>query len=170
MDKWKGTPHWITNSYPGGIRVRKVGLTDFDELYRFMQRWLEDHEFTDNYSLEEKYVERKKENGTQIEAIWNAKKEISKYFRQTIQITWLIIGMTDAEIEENGHKRKTNKADVDLRISAKVETNDEEWKKYNFLKKLYFSIVARKRLSEYKTDLYVKTYEFHQAIIDLLEI
>ncbi len=155
----------------GGIKVRWVGTTDFAELYRFIKNWLEDRGFVkEERDLERKYVERRSGGAKLLEIAWHGEQKISEYYKLNMDVTFLIIGVTEIEAQIGDVKRKLDKGDFEIRISSNVEITDDKWNQYSLLKKIYFRIVARKRLPVYKREIYIKTYELQDAIKEFLAL
>ena len=166
-----GKEYWLTPSFPQGIKIRWVGTTDFAELYRFMKFWLEDRGFVnDERDLERKFIERRTGGAKLLEIWWQAGFKVSEYYKYNMYITFLVIGATEVEAQIGDVKRKLDKGDFEIRISSSVERLDEEWNKFGLLKKIYFRLVARKRLPTYKREIYIKTYEFQDAIKEFLAL
>ncbi|MAG47425.1 hypothetical protein CL617_02370 [archaeon] len=164
-----GTTYPLTPS--AGIKVRWVGTTDFMVLYRFMKLWLEDRGYVDNdHKLEKKYVERRTGDTRLLEIAWVASHQVSEYYKFNFRITFLVVGMKDVEGEVGDVKRKLDKGDFEIRIASEVEITDDEWKKFSLLKKIYFNVVARKRLGAYKREVYIKTYQFQDAIKEFFSL
>lgn len=157
---------------PTAIKIRWVGFLDFAELYRMMKLWLEDNGLLGKEEkLEKRYAEKIIGPATKnIEVRWEIKKDISNYFSYNILITFLVVGLEEVEVQQEGIRRKLNKADVDIRITAWVGLGNKEWKKLGFWEKFYRRFIARKRTDEYKIDLYDKIYKFQAEIKKFLNM
>lgn len=135
-------------------KVRHKGLFDFAEAYRFCYTW-----FLDNgYDLVEKnYTEKITAKGKEIEIEWFALRKISDYFRFTIKTNWRVLGMTDAEVEENGKKIKINSGDIEVKFTIVLEKDYEaKWEGSAFLKFLrgvYDKYIIRARIDQYEGKL-----------------
>ena len=172
-----GQEHWITPTYPGGVRFRWQGVMDFGEFYRYLKWILQDHGLIDNdgftpvfggpkKTMETKFVERRMAGGLKnLEIEWKVFKKSGNYFKYNVWITILILGMKDEEVELNGVKRKLDRADYDIRMGANVETAaDEEWEKMGVFKKIYYNFFVAKRLQVHKRDLYILFYRLNNDV------
>jgi len=93
------------------------------ELYKVMFRWFS----RNNYDFQEKeYLEAQMEGGAKkLEIGWYSYKKISDYIKFHIDVKFLIIGLTSAEIEVGNVKRKTNQGDLEMRFDAWIEYDYE---------------------------------------------
>src|SRR3990167_7677113 len=90
------------------MKLKHKGFWTFKELYEFCYNWIKDN----GYDLAEKeYTEKISPIGKNIDIEWEATKDISDYFRYKIKVSWMIIGLVEAEVEEEGKKMKTNKGE-----------------------------------------------------------
>lgn len=153
------------------VKIKKDGIVDFSELYRSTKKFLEDYGFLKSeHTLEKKYIERKKPDGVkQLEIAWYAEKKISGFFKYVIKIWFLVIGMTDVELQQGNIKRKLQKGSFEIRMDAYIET-DKSWDKISGLKKIYLNLIIPKRLEEYKIDLEDKSYKIHTFIKEVMGV
>lgn len=151
------------------IKIKTSTAVDFPVVYKKMKLWLQDKGFADEQTLEKKYIERIKPNGKQLEIEWEAKKGKSDFFDYHINLRFLIIGMNDVEIQQGSIKRKMNKGDFEIRIDVYIETT-ENLEKLGALKRFYINMLTKKRLEEYKIDLYDKAYKFHAYVKELFNL
>ena len=154
--------HYVTPSR--GIKVRMKGIVDMPELYKFMKRWLEDKGFAKDESLEKKYVERIKGNTKQTEIIWECGKTISDYVKYKIRVTFLLMGISETELDQEGKKIKLMKGDFIIEISGYVEEGSESWESLGPLTRIYEKLIGKSRINNHKIDLYKKIYSFQEAI------
>jgi len=153
------------------VKIKKDGVVDFNELYRSTKKFLEDYGLLkDEEELEKKFVDRTKPGGVkQLEIAWEVRKKKSNLFVYVIKIWFLIIGMTDVEVQQGNVKRKLQKASFEIRMDAYIETTGA-LDKIGGLKKMYLNFVIPKRLDEYKTELYTKAYKIHTFIKEFMGI
>src|SRR3990167_3096296 len=92
-------------------KIKWEGTTDFGEFYKYLKLWLEDNNYVkgDGESLEKKYIERAKGDKKQLEIIWNSQKKKSEFFVYHLDVTFLILGMSDVEVQQESIKRKMQK-------------------------------------------------------------
>ena len=138
-------------------KIKWEGITDFGELYKYMKLWLEDNNYLkDEKTLERKYIERAKGDKKQLEISWHAEKKKSDFFVYNIDTLFLILGMEDVEIDDNGVKRKMQKAIFEMQISSYLEST-KAWDELKGLQKIYYEMIIRKRINDYLKELYDKS-------------
>jgi hypothetical protein len=149
-----------------GLKLKWKGVIDLEELYKEMKRWLEDKGFFKEETSEKKYVERRYPGGPKsIEIRWETQKGVSDYFRYNINVSFLLIGVSEAEKQlENGAKKKMHKGDFEIKITAYVTTGSKEWDNMGSFEKVYYNLIVVNRIDGYKADLYDKVYKFHSMI------
>jgi hypothetical protein len=154
-----GEKLWVTPPAPGGMRVRHVGVLDLGEFYKWLVRWLTFRGFWSNTN-ETQYLERVTPTGKKYELIWECKKEQSSHFTYCVRLTLLLIGINDVEVQRDNKKFKIQKGDFEIRIAAHVEKTYETKGLIN----RFYEILIRRRIEEYKLDLYEKVYELQEYI------
>jgi len=138
-----------------GTKVKHKGIFDFKELYRILYEWFQ----SEDYNLGEKsYKESVGAGGSkQVEIEWEAYRNISDYFRFTIKVGWLILGMTETEVEIDGVKQKMNKGQLELSIkSVLVKDYESRWETkpfIKFLRTLYDKYLIPARIENYEGKL-----------------
>ena len=156
-------PHFVTD--PGGLKIKYKGVFDMENLYNSMAYYLQDYGLCkDLTKLEKRYAEKKMGSAKNLEILWTTKKKVSEYFTYHIKITFLVLGLSDIEMQKGDKKVKANKGDCEMRIAGWVEVGGEKFDKLGFLNKIYANYVIRKRLDEYKIDLYSKVYKFQDFV------
>ena len=153
-------------------QIKHKGIFDMGELYKVMKSWLDEKGYGDEEKSfrEELYVERIKGASKQIEIRWKAEKAQGEYFSHIIKVTFLIAGLTEVEIEQDGIKLGTNKADVTIKISSDmVKDRKNKWK-IDFFRKIYEDLIIDKRIEEYWDGFYGKTYGFIDEIKGYLQL
>ena len=144
-------------------RVRHIGLLDTSEFYRWVQRWLQFYGYWKD-SNEKMYIETMLPGGgKKIEFRWECKRKKSSYFTYVIWIASVFIGLRDVEIQRDDKKIKLQRADFDIRLGARIE---KLTKGAGFLRSIYDRFIVRRRIEEYKIDLYDK---FQQLVNDMKE-
>jgi len=113
---------------------------------------------TNGYKLKEDvYNEKIQSNGKEVIAKWKAEKKVTDYFKYQIQADWHILGMTDAEVEIDGKKKKTNKGEVEIAFKGNIirdyEKRWEDGPFWKFLRSVYEKYVIRASVDEYEDDL-----------------
>lgn len=141
-------------------KLKHKGFYDFQAFYDFCFEWFKE----EGYLLkEELYKEKITPIGKEIEMKWVAIKKISDYFMNYIKVDWLIIGLQDAEVEIDGKKQKTNKAEMKLTFTADlVKDYERRWEDkpfWKFFRGVYDKYIIRTTAEEYEDRLMDKTVE-----------
>jgi hypothetical protein len=151
--------------------IKQKGYWNFTELYNFCFNWLED----EGYSLKEKeYTEKATPAGKEIVIRWEAKKGVTDYFDNVIEVNWKILGMKDAEIEREGRKESTNKGEVKVDIKANlVRDKENQWENkplWRVLRGIYEKYIIRTTVNEYEDRLEKKVKKYVSEIKAFLQI
>ena len=137
-------------------------MFNYTELYNFCYNWFKKDE--DYLLYEEEYLEKLAGGAKEVKIKWKAEKKITDYYQFVFELKWHIIGMTDAEAEENGKKVKTNKGDLTIEVKAKLKRDYEEtWDKkpfWKFLRGIYDRYIMRTTQDQYEIRLMQKAQEF----------
>ncbi|MAH47599.1 hypothetical protein CMI37_17390 [Candidatus Pacearchaeota archaeon] len=152
-------------------QVKQKGFFNYDELYKFCFTWLQE----EGYDIsEDKYEEKVTSFGKEVKIKWVAKKKISDYFRNIIEMKWLILGMTDAEVEIEGQKQKTNKGEVKIDVKGTLERDYEKrWENkpmWKFLRGVYDKYIIRATMEQYEGNLIQKSSSFFEQIKAFLNL
>src|SRR3989344_924533 len=153
------------------LKIKQKAIFRLDELYKSLTFWFKNYE----YKLDEKeYFERQEANGKSIMIKWLAKKEVNEYIRFVIEMDFLIIGVEDVEIEQDGLKSKASKGEIEMKINAYLlKDYEDNWSKnafMTFLRETYDKFIIRSRIESYEDDLYSETYKFVNEIKAFLEL
>jgi len=150
-----------------GVKVVWNGILDLDKVYTKAKGYFDMKMYDFN---EEKYIERVKQGGKQIEIKWKATKGVSDYFKNVIEIGILIIGLNKVEFEKDGRKLTVEKGEIEFQFDAYLlKDANKDFENKDFLKKIY-EIMYRKRIDEYKIDLYDAVYGLVEEVKGLLEL
>lgn len=152
-------------------KLKQKGYWNYVDLYNFCFDWLKD----EGYKVKEtEYVEKVSGFGKEILLKWEAHKKVTDYFKQVIYVDWHILGMKDAEVEQDGKKISTNKGEIAITVRAELERDYEErWedkKFWKFLRGVYEKYVIRTTVDEYEGDLDDKATEYISDIKGFLQI
>lgn len=155
----------------GELKVKQKAVFRLDELYKSLTFWLKNYE----YILQEKeYFERQETVGKSIMIKWFAEKEINDYIKFVMEIDFLILGVEDIEIEQDGLKSKANKGEIEMKINAYLlKDYEDSWAKnpfMTFLRETYDKFIIRSRIETCEDDLYNETYKFVNEIKAFLEL
>jgi len=152
-------------------KIKHKGYWNYKDLYKFCFDLLEQ----EGYILQEKeYSEKVTSFGKEIFLDWKAEKDVTDYFRYEIQMEWLILGMKDAEVEQDGKKISTNKGEVEIKIRVNlVRDYEERWEDrpfYKFLRSVYEKYIIRTTIDEYEDDLKDKSKGYIKEIKAFLNL
>lgn len=112
-------------------------------LYKGIHEWLLEEDYNgvsqsgehhDNW-IEKLYLERMLGPGVkQIWIWWRCQKDFSPLVKFHLNIDYHLLGLTDHEVVVDGTKIKTNKGEVEVFVTAKMQLDGAEWNKHFFLK------------------------------------
>jgi len=141
--------------------LKQKGYWNYEELYKFCFNWLVD----EGYKIEEKeYTEKLTSFGKELVVKWEASKKITDYFKNVIKAEWHILGMKDAEVEQDGKKVSTNKGEVKIVFKGElVRDYENRWEDsplWKFMRGVYEKYVIRTTKKEYEDDLEDKVKEY----------
>lgn len=142
-------------------KVKHKGLFDFKELYRFCYVFLVEKDY---FIVEKVYTEKATAIGKEVEIEWDCKKKLTDYFSSQVKVNWRIIGMKDADVEQDGNKVTINKGEVEIKISGSlVRDYESKWETtptLKFLRAIYDKFVIRSRIDEFEGKVYGDSDEF----------
>ena len=143
-----------------GLKISQKSVFNLQELYKMMFRWFELY----GYGFSEReYKDSEAGDAKNLEIRWHAEKKKDDYVKFVIDPSFLILGMTKAEIEKDGLKIKTNQGSVEINFTAYMEKDfDEEWKKTpvrKFLREVYDKYVIGDRIEGYAGELTEEVYK-----------
>jgi len=136
------------------LKIKQVSIFDFDELYKRIFSWFE----VMGYDFHEKKYEKHEAPGnTNLKIFWEAEKTVDGYTKYVIEINFFVVGISKVEIEKDGLKIKTNKADMEIRMSCyHIRDIDDKMKKVvgEAGRKIYEKFIAKRRLEDNEVALY----------------
>ena len=135
-------------------KLKQKGFWNYTDYYNFCFEWLKD----DGYNVQEKeYTEKLSSFGKELIIKWEASKKVTDYFKNVIEVKWHVLGMKDAEVEQDGKKVSTNKGEVSIEVTANlVRDYEERWEVkpfWKFLRGVYEKYIIRTTKKEYEDDL-----------------
>ena len=152
-------------------KVEHSGIFDFESIYGFAYRWLND----EGYSVEEeKYSEVVSGNKRNIKFEWKGTKNLSDYFKHEIKCKFEIKDLEDIEVEIDGKKTKTNRGKFSVEIKGTLITDHESkwditpW--YRFLRDVYGKYVIPSRVSSNEDRLVNDVISLKEEIKAFLEL
>mgnify|MGYP001559023789 FL=1 len=155
-----------------GIKIKERSVFSLGELYKILYRWFELHEYS---FQEQEYRDEDLGGGAKhIEIKWYAEKNIDDYFKAVIEINFLVLGLVDVEIEQEGVKIKSNKGEIELNTKAYlVKDYDRKWENspvMRFLREVYDQKMIKRRIEGYEGILYEETYKMLDEVKAFLNL
>lgn len=126
------------------------GIGNYKDFYNCMYNWLKNENF---FIIEKLYSEKIEGDAKNIELKWEAKKEMTDYFKASIEIVTKFRGLKDIEIEVDGKRRKTNEfGEVEVTFKGVLEKDySSKWegsRLHKVLKEAYNKYVIPSRTQE----------------------
>lgn len=145
-------------------------------LYKLIHEWMIEENFSDVDSKDDKfehlYFDRTIGTGAKEHIIWwrchRYPQGENGYYEYFLKINWRTINMRETEVVYQGHKFKTNKGEVILRIKAYLmQDHKKRWRDNPFLKYLepwFRKRVYKQQLEAARIDLYKTAYRLHNVV------
>jgi hypothetical protein len=147
------------------FKLKATSLFDMTELYKKLFKWFEVYGY-DFWEKEFKDIDEP--SGKHIEIFWEGRRKIDEYIMFVIEISYLILGMKDVEVEKGGIKLKTQKCALEFRISSYLLMDyDDKWSKTGFhksIRNVYDKYVARERIDRLENELVGETNSMIEEI------
>jgi hypothetical protein len=152
-------------------KIKKKGYFNYRDLYAYAYSWLKDR----GYGIKEnEYTEKIDGASKEIQLDWGAGKAVTEYFKNSISVKWHILQLTDAEIERDGKKEKTNKGELKLDITADlVRDHEDRWEDKEwmvFWRGIYEKYVIRTTVEDYEDRLKADAVDFVNDLKAYLEL
>jgi hypothetical protein len=92
----------------------------------------------------------------------------NSYYRFNLDVFWHVMGIKDIEVMKGGNKFKTNNADLELEIRARIELDyKKEWRNHFILKhlhELFKSRIFKGDIEKHRDELYREAYKLQEVI------
>jgi hypothetical protein len=163
------------------VEIENEETFHMKNLYKMIHDWLDEEGFKDIYGDTENpeifYLERILLSGAKEHRIWwrcmkNPQK--SSYYQYYLKIDFMTLNMKSIEVMHQGHKMKTDRGDVIIRISAYLQLDyKNEWRNSSFLMnfdKLFRKRIYKAQIESYKVDLYKTIYRLQNTIKQYLKL
>ena len=152
-------------------KLTHKGYWSFKDFYEFCFDWIQDN----GYFLSEKeYKEKISAMGKNVEIKWEATKEVTDYFKYQIKLNWQVLGLVEAEVEEEGKKIKTNKGEVKISFEAVlIKDYESKWENkpiWKFLRGTYDKYIIKTTAEEQAAKLIGDTNELIDQIKAFLNL
>ena len=152
------------------VKLKQRSVFNLTELYQMMWRWFELY----GYDMQELEYRDSLEGGSKhLEIKWKATKEIDDYIQFVIITNFLILGMENIEVEQEGVKVKLNKGEVEMNFSAFLNKDkDDKWVGgYNrILRDVYDKYVSRNRVETLEGEIYEEVYKLIDEVKAFLNL
>lgn len=139
----------ISPVYEG--KVVHAGIFDFKSVYNFLYDLFTHYNYV---VIEQKYSEKIKAEGKEIEILWLCLRKISDYFRFRIKVRIFILGMTSVEIMRENIKVKRDKGEIEVKIGSYLEKDYEsKWESNpvtKFLRGIYDKYIIKTTIEAYE--------------------
>ncbi|MEK6903635.1 MAG: hypothetical protein AABW64_03250 [Nanoarchaeota archaeon] len=150
------------------IKIVQDSIFAMGELYKMMFKWFEAYEYGFH---EDEYNEETKQTGKNVKIYWTAEKKIDAYVKFVIEIGMFALNMNDADIERGGLKIKSNKANIEFRISAYLRKDyADKWKNLHMFHYIYDKVIVQDRIDKYGGELYRETNKLIDEIKAFLNL
>jgi len=151
-------------------KVKFRGLFDLNVVYANMNYWLVDIGYSE--PKEDKYVEKVKPGGKDIEIVWvTGKDEDNGFFKFKIDIRFYATKVTEVESERDGNKLKLHKGDLWVYFNAKLVLNaNNKWEEHGLMYKIYDKYIIRDKANQYKIELYDDVNKLIDELKNLLNL
>ena len=154
-----------------GLKIKQRSVFNLSELYQTMWRWFELY----GYDMQELEYRDSMEGGAKhLEVKWRATKRIDDYLQFVIETNFLILGLQDIEIDQEGVKIKTNKGEVEINLNAYMEKDyEEKWQDSGWsrvIRDIYDKYVIKNRIETLEGELYEEIYKLIDEVKAFLNL
>jgi hypothetical protein len=140
------------------LKLKQDSIFDFGELYQRLFSFFE----VMGYDFYEKGYEKVDQGGSEnLKIFWEATKTVDDYTKFVLEVNFFVLGLSSVEIEKEGLKIKTNKCNMEIRMSAyliKDTGNKMKGVVGEIGRKIYENFIAKKRLDDHEVQLYKESH------------
>ncbi|MCK9595895.1 hypothetical protein M0R19_01790 [Candidatus Pacearchaeota archaeon] len=133
-------------------KIKYSGIVNFAEFYKFCYDWLKEEMGLD--LVEDKYAEKLSGDSKNIDVEWSGSRKITDYFKMEVKVSFKVVGLTNAEITQDGKKIKTNKGAIEVGVKGTLvrdyQGRFEKTAIQKFLRGIYEKMVIPSRVSEFE--------------------
>ena len=153
-------------------KIKYVGLGDLANTYKFARDWFVNEEFN---VIEESYSEKITGGGKELEIKWVCSRKVTDYFKITLKLKWIILGMTDVEVEVDYCKKKMNKfVELSIEIDGLLEKDySGKWEgsgMQKFFQEAYHKYIIPARTEEKEIQVQKTVQDFKEEMKAFLEL
>jgi len=164
-------------------RVRYRDELHLKKLYVMLHDWFVEEKWVDRKDEdwpEHFYILRETQRGNEMWIWWRFKKVPGKgeaggknsYYRYLLDVFWHVMGAVDIEVMHQGKKYKTNKADLEIVLTSKLEMDymheiGKGWRDSALLapiNDMFHKRIWKGELERRKLDLYRETYRLQETV------
>ncbi len=146
------------------IKVKQKSVFDLKELYTLLYKWFELYGYD---FQEEEYRDIEKAGKKNLEIRWYAEKKVDDYIKYVIKISFMVLGLEEVEIEDDGVKRSSSKGEVEFRFDAfLLKDYENAWEKglMKFMREVYDKYIIKGRIDSLEGELQGELYKFIDEI------
>lgn len=159
-------------------RVKFKEKFDVKALYYLMHEWLVQEEWASRNDKNFKEIfagySEAASNGGEAWWSWRPEKIKNNYFKWQMSVNAHLILLKKVEIIKDGKKFKTDSGEVEILITANIETDyQDKWKNHPILKhfeKIYRDRIMGDNIEKQRKELKNETYRLQEAIKDYLQL
>ncbi|MDD5133528.1 MAG: hypothetical protein PHD81_04840 [Candidatus Nanoarchaeia archaeon] len=146
-----------------GIQIRKKGFFKFNELYKDMKAWFDEH----RYDFHEKeHTEKDKGHYKEMRIIWEGEREFDDYTKFFLKVEFFVEGLKKIDGRETGNIKMTFWAHIVLDYRKKWQTTAIS----KFLMYLYNNYIIKGDIvGPYEAKLKADAYALHDMAKEHLE-
>ena len=159
-------------------RVKFKEKFDVKALYYLMHEWLVQEEWASRNDKNFKEIfagySEAASNGGEAWWSWRPEKIKNNYFKWQMSVNAHLILLKKVEIIKDGKKFKTDSGEVEILITANIETDyQDKWKNHPILKhfeKIYRDRIMGDNIEKQRKEKNNETYRLQEAIKDYLQL
>ncbi|MEM4152647.1 MAG: hypothetical protein QXK80_00795 [Candidatus Pacearchaeota archaeon] len=132
-------------------KIVHAGIFDFKTIYNFLYDLFTYYNYV---VIEQKYSEKIKAEGKELEILWLCLRKINDYFRFRIKVRIFIVGMSSVEVVRENVKVKRDKGEIEVKIASYLEKDYENKWETNpvtkFLRGIYDKYIIKSTIEAYE--------------------
>ena len=153
------------------LRIKYEGLFNAEELYRLIDKWLNEKAFDKRELRNQEHV---KPDGKYVELILMPWKKITDYARHVFRIEIRMHHLKEVTVERDGRRFKMNQAKLDIIMDGYLDTDYEDrWENkpfYFFMRTLFDKFIYRTYSTQFEELLVENMMQLHQTIKAFLNL
>ncbi len=168
MGKEKSDEVFVLGGKRGWASIKYSGIFDLHALLNAVNGCLGARKY---FPVQVEHSEKVTPSGREVIFEIQPFRDVTEYVRFSIDIVIVILRMVDVLVEEQGHKIKKQKGDVEFMLKASIKKN---WKKTfspapsgEFFRKTYEKYIVKKQLSDYEDKLEAEAKELINEVKDV---